>query len=58
MLPEPTEPAAPPERFPDPFPEPRDHALQWDVSALWPDRRPQPADEKRSQPKPAPVVEV
>ena len=27
------------------FEEPRDHANQWDVSALWPDHKPEPHDE-------------
>ena len=27
------------------FEEPRDHANQWDVSALWPDHKPEPSDE-------------
>ena len=31
------------------FEEPRDHANQWDVSALWPDHKPKPREEKRNR---------
>ena len=32
------------------FEEPRDHANQWDVRALWPDHKPKPREEKRAHP--------
>ncbi len=32
------------EPFPNPFPEPRGWALEWDLSALWPDPVPTQED--------------
>lgn len=57
MLPETNEPTTPPEHSPDLFAEPRDHANQWDVTALWPDREPPPQDENPSRANPAPAAE-
>ena len=38
------------------FEEPRDHANQWDVSALWPDHKPEPCDEMPAQSNPTTVT--
>ena len=38
------------------FEEPRDHANQWDVSALWPDYKPEPREETPTQSNPTTVT--
>lgn len=40
------------------FEESRDHANQWDVSVLWPDRKPEPRDEMPASSNPTPVTRV
>lgn len=49
MPPEISDPPAAEHRS-DLFDELRDHANQWDMSVLWPDRQPNPMQEERDHP--------
>ena len=40
------------------FEEPRDHANQWDVSALWPDPKPEPREEMPAPSNPTTVTHI
>lgn len=44
------------ENWPDPFAEPRDMALQWDVSAIWPEDAAAEEREERSTPRSSSAV--